>query len=72
MDWFLYDRGLRHEKLNCIPHNTLIIKSRAKLRAYGFDRKSLIIISAYRKSRKEKNRTGSAFNAHLNILLGVH
>ena len=33
---------------DCIPHNLL----KAKLNAYGFDRKSLIIITAYLKSRK--------------------
>ena len=34
----------------CILHNLLI----AKLSVYGFDRKSLIFISAYLKSRKQK------------------
>ena len=33
---------------DCIPHI-------AKLSVYGFDRKSLIFISAYLKSRKQKN-----------------
>ena len=51
----------------CIPHNLLI----AKLSAYGFDRKSLIFISAYLKIRKHKTRIGSAFSDYLNILFGV-
>ena len=52
---------------DCIPHNLLI----AKLNAYGFDRKSLIFISTYPKSRKQKTRIGSAFSGYLNILFGV-
>ena len=40
---------------DCISHNLLI----AKLSAYGFDRKSLIIILAYLKSRKQRTRIGS-------------
>ena len=50
-----------------IPHNLLI----AKLSAYGFDRKSLIFISPYLKSRKQKSRIDSAFSDYLNILFGV-
>ena len=42
----------------CIPHNLLI----AKLSAYGFDRKSLMFILAYLKSRKQRTRIGSAFS----------
>ena len=41
--------------LDCIHHNLLI----AKLSAYGFDRKSLMIILAYLKSRKQRTRIGS-------------
>ena len=52
---------------DCIPYNLLI----AKLSAYGFDRKSLIFISAYLNSRKQKTRIESAFNDYLNILFGV-
>ena len=51
----------------CILHSLLI----AKLSAYGFDRKSLIVISAYLKSRKQKTRIRSAFSDYLNILFGV-
>ena len=52
---------------DCIPHNLLA----GKLSAYGFDRKSLMFISAYLKSRKERTRIGSAFSDYLNILFGV-
>ena len=52
---------------DCIPHNLLI----AKLSAYGFDKKSLILISAHLKSRKQKTRIGSAFSDYLNMLFGV-
>ena len=55
---------------DCIPHNLLI----AKVSACGFDRKSLMFISASLKSRKqlkERPRTGSAFSDCLNILFGV-
>ena len=52
---------------DCTLHNLLI----AKLSAYGFDRKSLIFISAYLKSRKQKTRIGSAFSDYLNILFDV-
>ena len=53
---------------NCIPHSLLIANL---LIAYGFDRKSLIFISAYLKSRKQKTRIGSAFSDYLNVLFGV-
>ena len=53
--------------LDCRTHNRLI----AKLSAYGFDRKSLISIPAYLKSRKQKSRIGSAFSDYLNILFGA-
>ena len=46
---------------DCIPHNLLI----AKLSAYGFDRKSMILISAYLKSRKQKTRIGAAFSDYI-------
>ena len=52
---------------DCITHNLLI----AKLSAYGFDRKSLMFILAYLKSRKQRTRIGSAFSDYLNILFGV-
>ena len=52
---------------DCIPHNLRI----AKLSAYGFDTKSLMFISAYLKSRKQRTRIGSAFSDYLNILFGV-
>ena len=48
-----------------IPHNVLV----AKLSAYGFDRKSLIFISAHLKRRKQKARIRSALSSYLNILL---
>ena len=37
---------------DCIRHNLLI----AKLSAYGFDRKSLMFVSVYLKSRKQRTR----------------
>ena len=49
------------------PYNLLI----AKVSAYGFDRKPLIFISPYLKSRKQKARIGPAFKDYWNILLGV-
>ena len=52
---------------DCISHNLLI----AKLSAYGFDRKSLMFISAYLKSKKQSTRIGSAFSDYLNVLFGV-
>ena len=52
---------------DCISHNLLI----AKLSAYGFDTKSLMFLSAYLKSRKQRIRIGSAFSDYLNILFGV-
>ena len=51
---------------DCILDDLLI----AKL-LISFDRKSLIVISAYLKSRKQKTRIGSAFSDYLNILFGV-
>ena len=48
------------------PYNLLI----AKVSAYGFDRKPLIFILPYLKSRKQKTRIGP-FKDYLNILLGV-
>ena len=39
------------EALDCIPHNL----PRAKLSAYGFDRKSLMFISAYLKKQETMN-----------------
>ena len=55
------------ETFDCIPHNLLI----AKLSAYGFERKSLMFISACLKSRKQRTRIGSALGDYLNILYGV-
>ena len=52
---------------NCILHNLAI----AKLSAYVFDRKSLIFISPYLKSRKQRTRVGLAFSDYLNLLFGV-
>ena len=52
---------------DCIPHNLLI----AKLSAFDFDRKSLMFILAYLKSRKRRTRIGLAFSDYLNILFGV-
>ena len=52
---------------DCIPDNLLI----AKLSAYDFDRKSLMFILAYLKSRKQRTRIGLAFSDYLNILFGV-
>ena len=46
-----------------ISHNLLI----AKLSAYGFDRKSLMLTSAYLKSRKQSTRIGSPFRDYLNL-----
>ena len=46
---------------DCISHNLLI----ATLSAYGFDRKSLIFISADLKSGKQKTRIGSAFSDYI-------
>ena len=46
-----------------ISHNLLI----AKLSAYGFDRKSLMLTSAYLKSRKQSTRIGSPFCDYLNL-----
>ena len=40
-------------------------------KANANDRKSLIVISAYLKSRKEKTRIGSAFSDFINILFVV-
>ena len=52
---------------DCIPHNLII----TKLSADGFDRKSLMFILAYLKSKKQTTRIGSAFSDYLNILFGV-
>ena len=52
---------------DCITHNLLI----AKLSGYGFDRKSLMFISAYLKCRRQRTRIGSAFSDYPNILFGV-
>ena len=52
---------------DCIPHNLLI----AKVSAYGFDRKSLMFISTYLESRKQRTRIGLAFSDYLNMLFGV-
>ena len=46
-----------------ISHNLLI----AKLSAYGFDRKSMMLTSVYLKSRKQSTRIGSAFSDYLNL-----
>ena len=39
---------------DCIPHNILI----ANLSAYGFDKKSLILVSNHQKGQKQKYRIG--------------
>ena len=52
---------------DCIPHHLLI----AKLSAYGFDRKSLMFISANLKSRKQRTRIGSVFSDYLDLMFGV-
>ena len=50
-----------------IPHQLLI----AKLSVYGFDMKSIAIISGYLKSQKQKTKIESNFSEYLNILFGV-
>ena len=47
------------------------LRTIAELSAYGFDRKSLFFVSAYRKYRQQKTRIGSAFKDYLNILFGI-
>ena len=56
-----------HQNTGVVPHNLL----KAKLSAYGFDKKSLMFISAYLKSRKQRTSIGSTFSDLLNILFGV-
>ena len=43
---------------DCMPHQLLI----AKRSAYGFDRKSIAVISAYIKNRKPKTKIGPTFS----------
>ena len=54
---------------DCIPHDLLI----AKLAAYGFDLKALVLICTYLKKRKQsvKQHINSTYNSFENILLGV-
>ena len=52
---------------DCIRHGLL----RAKLNAFGFDKKSLSLISAYIFNRKQRTKVGSEFSDFLNILFGV-
>ena len=52
---------------DCIRHGLLI----AKLNAFGFDKKSLSLISAYIYNRKQRTNVGSEFSDFLNILFGV-
>ena len=56
-----------YQNTGVVPHNLL----KAKLSAYGFDKKSLMLISAYLKSRKQRTSIGSTFSDLLNILSGV-
>ena len=52
---------------DCIPHELLI----AKLRAYGFSKKSLKLIKSYLNGRYQRVRVGNVFSNWLEILLGV-
>ena len=56
-----------YQNTGVVPHNLL----KTKLSAYGFDKKSLMLISAYLKSRKQRTSIGSTFSDLLNILFGV-
>ena len=49
---------------DCIPYDSFT----AKLEAFSFDKKSLAIISAYFKNRKQKNKFESAFSDFLDIV----
>ena len=67
MDWFLYDNGLRHERVNCIVHDLLL----AKLSAYGFDYSSVKLVVSFLNGRKFRTKIHSSFSLYLNLLVGI-
>ena len=52
---------------DCIPHGLLI----AKLKTFGFDKRSVSFISAYLYNRKQTRKVGSEFSNFLNVFFGV-
>ena len=52
---------------DCLPHDLLL----AKLNAYGFDYKSLKLISSFLSNRKYRTKTNSSFSEWKHLLIGV-
>ena len=52
---------------DCLQHDLLL----AKLNAYGFDYKSLKIISSFLSNRKYRPKINSSFNEWKHLLIGV-
>ena len=50
-----------------LPHELLL----AKLSAYGFDRRSIILIASYLSNRKQRTKVGSELSLWLDIIIGV-
>ena len=52
---------------DCIPHELMI----AKLDAYGFDLKALILVFNYLRNRKKRFKTNSSYSDWSDLLFGV-
>ena len=52
---------------NCIPHELMI----AKLDAYGFDLKALLLVFNYLRNRKQRVKTNSSYSDWSDLLFGV-
>lgn len=50
-----------------LPHDPIV----GKLEAYGLDRKSLHLVSAYLSFRKQWTKTGSAYSVWANVIRGI-
>ena len=53
--------------LDCIPHERMI----AKLDAYGFDLKALILVFNYLRNRKQRVKISSSYSDWSDLLFGV-
>ncbi len=52
---------------DCLNHELLI----AKMEAYGFDRKSLLLIASYLSNRKHRTKVNNSFSTWRDILSGI-
>ena len=52
---------------DCLSHELLI----AKLHAYGFDKKSLVLIYNYLSNRKQRVKVNDSYSSWSEILIGI-